>query len=256
MLNFFEIDNCCYNPCDPDDNPFKYHNCDCSGSGHAKCQHKKKDTCSVFTITTPPKEGHPWQHHNTESDHCFAVTYPNGKQKTVKGGTINLARGRRYAFKFVQTNKTKPFEHLLFFTQDPTGGKQGGKTAGDVDPTNYNPTAFPGTPAPYGAGTKSFTVTDDFPKIMYYQDKNNQFLGGIILVHDREDNGCGKHKDHCRGCNRHKDSCCCTDEQCSQCHFKRNDCRCRFKNSCGDKCVECMHHGGGRFGHGHDDFDH
>ncbi len=160
-----------------------YDPCNSNRSCNDRCKTSCKTSCSTnYTITTPLKAGHPWEHHITETDRAFSVTYPSCK--TVKGGTIRVKRGKKYTFTFNQTSQTQPFQFLLFFTTDPTGGKAGGKVPGDVDPVNYNPIPIPTTPAPFGSGSQSFTVTNNFPKIFYYQDRNNQFMGGLIIVED------------------------------------------------------------------------
>jgi hypothetical protein len=166
---------------------------------HCHALHKLANKVS-FTITVVPKQGHPWQNHITQTNDAFAVD-------GVKGATIYLRRGVRYFFTFNQgppsgtfvagtTSNfttiiqippivfppTTNFTHLLFFTTDPAGGKQGGRFPGDVTPTSFNPPAISGTPPPFGQGTMSFTVTNAFPKVFYYQDRNFQYLGGTIIV--------------------------------------------------------------------------
>ncbi len=174
-VDFFDVfsKSCCRCKCDNYDE--KHYTCQ-----KKEKKEKKKVKTVDFIITTPLKAGHPWENHITETEDAFAVTYPDCS--VVKGGTIYLKRGQKYTFNIKQTDTARPFEHLLFFTTDPTGGKPGGKVLGNVDPTNYNPPTLPGTPAPFGAGKKGFVVTSAFPEIFYYQCKNHQFMGGLIFV--------------------------------------------------------------------------
>jgi hypothetical protein len=181
-----EISNCSHKHNCNHDNCNHEHDCEndnCSHKKHHK-KHKKCDYChhrscrKHFEITTPEKAGHPWEHRITETEDGMAV---NG----VLGDTIYLRRGRRYCFTFNQTETEQPFEHLLFFTQDPAGGKQGGKVTGDTDPVDYDPAKIPGTPDPFGEGCQSFKIDCDYPKISYYQCKNHEFMGGLVIVKDK-----------------------------------------------------------------------
>ena len=155
---------------------------------------------AIFLVSVVNKIGHPWEHHITESNEAFAI---NG----VKGAVLFLKRGGSYTFTINQPNPNlgETHEHLLFFTADPTGGRRGGKFFGDLDPTNYEPRSLPNLNATVihntttnnnnitilntqsfiiADGSITFTITNTFPRIFYYQCKNHQFEGGLIIVVD------------------------------------------------------------------------
>jgi hypothetical protein len=144
------------------------------------------DICKHFLITTPPKtQEHPWFNHITATEDAFAVQKGDGK--TVQGKILHLKRGKRYWFTFKQADLPE-IEHLLFFTNDPTGGPAGGDRVCEpleFDPPDYDPPRLPGTPDPFGEfATVSFCIGDSLPSLFYYQCKVHEFMGGIILVKD------------------------------------------------------------------------
>lgn len=154
----------------------------------------RSNTTLIITIVN--KIGHPWEHHITESNEAFAV---NG----VKGAVLFLKKCGTYTFNINQPNPNlgETHEHLLFFTADPTGGRRGGKFYGDLDPPNYEPKSLPSINATaiinntaistfnitvpiIADGSITFTINNTFPRIFYYQCKNHQFEGGLIILVD------------------------------------------------------------------------
>ena len=137
------------------------------------------DCVNRFTITVTDKDGHPWEQHITDSKSAFSVN-------CIKGGTIHVVRGRRYVFTFLPSETLEPRceQHRLYFTKDPVGGPKSGRYDGDFDPPSYNPAALCNTPIPYCDGSRTFVIDESFPNIFYYQCKDHQFEGGIVIVED------------------------------------------------------------------------
>lgn len=94
-----------------------------------------------------------------------------------------LERGKQYCFTFRPKHLPtgNPLvDHLLYFTQDPMGGKVN------------DPLAVPGTPPPFGTNmTVCFTITDTFPTVFYYQCQNHKCEGGTIIVNGAPSGGGG-----------------------------------------------------------------
>lgn len=125
-----------------------------------------------FEIRVVDKKGHPWEHRITDTDRSYQI---NG----VKGLRIHLTRGNRYFFTFFPMENSEEFS--LFFTADPVGGKKG-----DIsDSHNYEPVSIKGTPMANKFMSFSFIIRQDstvFPTVLYYQDRNHRFMGGMIIV--------------------------------------------------------------------------
>ena len=132
--------------------------------------YRKKYNKRHFLITVDEKDGHPWQHRIFDTPHCLVVNDEKGK-------TMFLKRNTRYFFTFHNNNDSN---HELFFTTDPAGGKKGDQTAGE-----YEPGEILGTPRPFAEfKSVSFIITNTFPKVFYYQDRQHKFLGGMIFIVD------------------------------------------------------------------------
>jgi hypothetical protein len=78
---------------------------------------------------------------------------------------LNLIRGHTYYFNVKTGNQ--PF----FFTEDPAGGPCAKRLCG--------------TPEAVTCGTVCLRVGRELPKTFYYQSSCNEFLGGLVIVHDK-----------------------------------------------------------------------
>lgn len=150
--------------------------------------YRKKYNKRHFLVTVEPKEGkdrHPWEQRIYDTDYCFSV---NSK----KGRSLFLKRNVKYFFTF--HNNDESADHEFFFTTDPAGGQRGDQTADK----NYEPVEIPGTPRPFSEyKSVSFNVTNQFPKVFYYQDRLHKFLGGLVfVVDDNDDDSASDKKGH------------------------------------------------------------
>ena len=122
------------------------------------------------------KEGHPWVD-RVKGDSCFSLS---GRA----GGILYVIRGKTYHLSLGANAKRK-----LMLTTDPCGGKQ-------AKPLTINGVACPVLEP---GCTLSFRVGKEFPNSLYYQDVDDEFLGGLIVVqkpykhHDHDDHD---HHDH------------------------------------------------------------
>jgi hypothetical protein len=128
-----------------------------------KVKAKSKWPKKEFRVTFESKEQSPWADY-IQGDTSIAI---NGKV----GAVIHLNRGRKYYFSVSQnwTEGTMP-AHLFALTTSPAGGS--------------NSRLIPGSFQPVAKGTVCFEVTNKTPKYFFYQDLNNMFLGGLVIVHD------------------------------------------------------------------------
>jgi hypothetical protein len=115
-----------------------------------------------FIVTFGDKSKHPWNEYNKGS----SSIYVNGKP----GPLIHLYRGFTYYFDIQQSAKAHP-EHSLIFTNSPIGGPSARSIIVNLKPESR--------------GRIGFTVTDEFPRIFFYQDTVNEMSGGMIMVNDQ-----------------------------------------------------------------------
>jgi len=136
----------------------------------------KGQNIKTFTVTLENKAGHPNQHRIIGSK-GFAI---DGK----KGCILHLRRGRCYYFNIKQKpNANGTYDHLFYITRDVQGGGRCGTAANP----NWSPARLAGTPPPTANGTFCINVDEKFPKYSYYQDANNCMLGGMIMVHEKNE---------------------------------------------------------------------
>ncbi len=140
-------------------------------------KHYKKNH---FVITKIPKNGHPSASRIT-GQYALAV---NGQL----GGKIHFKKGRRYFITYLGKisdnddntvtqggrNTEDDDSDILLFTEDPAGGKEAKELHEDID-------ILP------RLNTLSIRIEKWYPDIFYYQDKNDSFLGGPILVANKQD---------------------------------------------------------------------
>ena len=117
-----------------------------------------------FIVTFKTKEGHQWAEYNME-DKSIHI---NGKN----GPVLHLYRGCTYFFCVEQsvTSGEDP-EHSLILTNSPAGGKG----------SRMIPNSF----SPVPKGCVCLKVDDSTPRYFFYQDYNNAFAGGLVIVHDK-----------------------------------------------------------------------
>lgn len=112
---------------------------------------------SKFIVS--PKEGHPWAPRIKGND-CYSLA---GRC----GGVLYAIRGKTYHLSLSALAKRS-----IILTADPCGGK-------NAKPILINDVACPVlTPG----STISFRVGKEFPNILFYQDVEEEFLGGAIVV--------------------------------------------------------------------------
>lgn len=110
----------------------------------------------IIIISVGPKKGHPWQQKITGQTCLYANKAP--------GATLNLIRGKKYLFKFM--GKEAGYELVL------TRSEIGGNSASCLEGTLPIAIAKDGL----------VTLNGKCPNTIYYQDKNKEYLGGIINV--------------------------------------------------------------------------
>jgi len=115
-----------------------------------------------------PKCQSPWAG-RIDGAYAFAV---NGEACRV----LNLNRGSRYYFNIKQPLPDGGYNYLnhFYFTADPLGGPSNGF---------YDPIKLECTPDPVAQGTICLDITDDLPSHFFYQSRDTQAMGGIIIVH-------------------------------------------------------------------------
>ena len=88
----------------------------------------------------------------------------------VKGKSLYLRRNNRYYFIFRSFDNRN---ELIYFTQDPAGGEYvfKNKISNIAGPFNENKLI-------------SLEITNNMPKVFYYQSATNKFMGGIIFIVD------------------------------------------------------------------------
>jgi hypothetical protein len=145
-----ECDKCCY--------PKKY--CRCKNGGNVVGR--------TFEVTLGSKVGHPWEHRIMGS----RAIYVNG----ISGKSIHVTRGHTYTFNVKGLDGNR-----FYFTHDVQGGKRGFQ----ADSPLYNPVQLPGTKEPTANGSFEVSVNCDFPKMFYYQSRDNNCLGGMVFVHEK-----------------------------------------------------------------------
>jgi len=126
---------------------------------------KSKDSasrCKKFNVSFSSKEGHPWSEYNTNTNSIHI----NGKN----GPVLHIYRGCSYVFCINQDNHDPKYSLVL--TNSPLGG--------------INSKIIPNGFAPVSKGCVCFKVDSLTPRYLYYQDSANEFMGGLIIVHDRK----------------------------------------------------------------------
>jgi len=138
----------------------------------AKCCYPKKYCRCVqgrkFEIMLGSKVGHPWEH-RIMGNRAFIV---NG----VAGKAIHVTRGHTYKFNVKGLDGNR-----FYLTHDVQGGMKGVQ----ADSPNFDPVKLPGTHDPMANGEFELNVTHDFPKMFYYQSRDNNCLGGMFFVHEK-----------------------------------------------------------------------
>lgn len=116
-----------------------------------------------FLITLTDKSGHPWENKIIGTNNSLAID-------GVKGKSLYLKRNNRYYFIFRGfDNKNE----LIYFTQDPAGGEYVYKNK------------ISNISTPFGENKLiSLEITNNMPKVFYYQSATNKFMGGIIFIVD------------------------------------------------------------------------
>jgi hypothetical protein len=91
----------------------------------------------------------------------------------TKGSTLHLIRGHKYLFNILQDpDILGNYKYEFFFTESSVGGTEEGRI----------------TNLPSGSeGQLLLNVTEDLPKSFYYGDKYHRYMGGLILVHSKEE---------------------------------------------------------------------
>ena len=152
-------------------------NCDFSGINKdrkKKC-HSSKDSHSdshshshshkkgkKFVVTFETKSGSHWEDYNT-GDHSIWV---NGKNTPI----LHLYRGNTYFFCVEQHTGNTGTDYSLILTDSPVGGTG----------ANIIPGGFP----PLMNGCATLKVDHHTPRYFFYQTDTQQFMGGLVIVHD------------------------------------------------------------------------
>lgn len=116
-----------------------------------------------FLITLTDKLGHPWENKIIGTNYSLAID-------GVKGKSLYLRRNNRYYFIFRSFDNRN---ELIYFTQDPAGGEYvfKNKISNITGPFSENKLI-------------SLEITNNMPKVFYYQSATNKFMGGIIFIVD------------------------------------------------------------------------
>jgi len=126
--------------------------------------HKKEDNkrivkqpVALVAMSLGGKKNHPWES-RIEGQICITAN-------RVPGGQLQLERGKPYLIKFIGKVGSG---YELIFTRDPIGGKNASLLGAT-------------TPIPIGQD-RTLTLDTECPDIIYYQERNREFLGGVIYV--------------------------------------------------------------------------
>jgi len=93
----------------------------------------------------------------------------------VKAKTLHVVRGHKYMFHVNQNaNKTGNYNHKLYFTESPIGGES------EIHKNTLNAKSVCNGPL-------MLDVTYDLPDYFYYQDRNQKYMGGLIVVHSLQE---------------------------------------------------------------------
>ena len=166
--------------------------CCCPPKKEKKCVEKVKGR--KFCVTVESKCGSPWECRNT-GETVFAID-------GVKQKVLHVTRGHSYFFTLNQDPWFDgQYAQHLYFTADILGGPcEGGCDAAKL----------PGSPDPFGCGTACLKIDDCYPDVFYYQSRDFQAAGGIILVHGK---GGKKKEKNCGKCKKSKGKCSCASGQ-------------------------------------------
>ena len=86
---------------------------------------------------------------------------------------LHLHRGHTYTFCIEEMKKKDNEiipEHLFMFTNSPSGGEKSLIIRGGFSPISE--------------GNVRFKVNKSTPNYFFYQNSNNKYEGGIVIVHD------------------------------------------------------------------------
>lgn len=145
--------------------------CERKKSYELQCKGKCKPKGRKFEVTFEHKNGHPWAHHIHKTDRAIAIDGCLGK-------TLFLTRGHIYIF---HVAKSKYDCDYLYFTEDPRGGKP---YRSEYTGKCYDPIPMSHSPEPTSNGYVVLRITDDTPKVFYYQSRSYRFCGGLCIVKD------------------------------------------------------------------------
>lgn len=144
-----------------EDKPHKKpHKKDSSTSSTSSSTPSSSGRGKKFVVSYGSKEGHPWSEYNTED----SSIHINGKN----GPVLHLYRDRTYFFCVEQKNYNPDNRFVL--TNKPDGGKGSKIITGGFEPVSK--------------GCVSLKVDKFTPRYFFYQDANNSFKGGLVIVHD------------------------------------------------------------------------
>jgi len=115
-----------------------------------------------FIVSFGLKKSHPWEEYNSTN----TSIHINGKN----GPVLHLYRDSTYFFCLQQ--ETAGDSHSFILTNSPAGGA--------------NARIVPGSFESLTKGVVAFKVDKLTPRYFYYQDAKNQFVGGLVIVHDKD----------------------------------------------------------------------
>lgn len=125
-----------------------------------------------YNVKFQSKRGHPWEHRIVDSNQAIAIDGVLGKE-------LHLTRGHVYKFNVSQSLLGSKLS--FYFTADVQGGPVGQA----ADSPTYDPVKLPGTFEPVSSGTVFLRIDDSFPKLFYYQCREQRCMGGLVFVHDK-----------------------------------------------------------------------
>lgn len=120
----------------------------------------------MIQVTVAPKQpNHPYYNKGSKFSYVF-----DGDE----GKTLKLARGRTYVF------NVNTVGHPLFFTASSVGGSDEGNLMNIDEPATDK-------------GVTKFKVRDDLPTNFYYQCQIHPYMGGRVIIVDKEEESNLKH---------------------------------------------------------------
>jgi len=92
---------------------------------------------------------------------------------STKGSTLHLIRGHKYLFNILQDPDLRGnYKYEFFFTESSTGGTDEGRLKNLKSKSQ---------------GQLLLDVTDDLPESFYYGDRYHRYMGGLILIHSKQE---------------------------------------------------------------------